>query len=108
MKHRKHEHPRHDSVCTKSRTGTCHFGEEKCWFKHEGEKNDIEEISNENLEIITKIFDMMGKCTERFELIEDQLYICNKHTTNMQTYEFNETNKHYLMISDCCNKHDIS
>ena len=73
MKHRKHEHPKHVSVCTKNRNGSCHFGEEKCWFKHEGGKQEMEEIYEENPEIITKMFDMMEKFTERFEFIENQL-----------------------------------
>ena len=57
----------------KNINGSCHFGEGKCWFKHEGEKHEMEEIFNENPEIITKIFDMMEKFTERFEFIENQL-----------------------------------
>ena len=38
MRHRKQEHPKSVSMCTKKRHGSCHFGDEKCWFKHEGEK----------------------------------------------------------------------
>ena len=60
-------------MCTKNRNGSCHFGDEKCWFKHEGEKNAIEQNFDENPEIITKLFDMMEKFTERFEFIENQL-----------------------------------
>ena len=72
MRHRKQEHPKHISVCTKSRNGLCHFGNRKCWFKHEDEKSEIEVNFNENPEIITKMFDMMEKLTERFEYIENQ------------------------------------
>jgi hypothetical protein len=57
----------------KNRNGSCHFGEEKCWFKHEGGKQEMEELYKENPEIITKIFDMMEKFTHRFEFIENQL-----------------------------------
>ena len=71
MRHRKHEHPKHVSVCTKNRNGSCHFGEEKCWFRHEGEKHAMEEIVNENPEIITKNFDMMEKCTHCIVTIEN-------------------------------------
>ena len=55
------------------RHGSCAFGDEKCWFKQEGEKNTIEQNVDENREIITKLFDMMEKFTERFEFIENQL-----------------------------------
>ena len=33
-----------------------------------------EEIDNENSEIMTRMFDMTEKMTERFEVIEDQLW----------------------------------
>ena len=48
MRHRKQEHPKHISVCTKSRNGLCHFGNRKCWFKAEDEKSEIEVNFNEN------------------------------------------------------------
>ena len=73
MRHRKQEHPNHVYVCTQNINGLCHFCDEKCWFKHEGEKNAIEQNFDENPEIITKLFDMMEKFTERFEFIENQL-----------------------------------
>ena len=38
------------------------------------QRNDIEEVYNENPEIITKMFDMMEKFTERFEFIKNQLW----------------------------------
>jgi hypothetical protein len=40
----------------------------KCWLKHEGEKNAMEQNFDENPEIIIKLFDMMEKFTERFDL----------------------------------------
>ena len=50
-----------------------HFGEEKCWYIHIDQKNYFEEINDESPELITRIFDMMEKFSERFELIENQL-----------------------------------
>ena len=72
MKHRKIEHTDYVSTCSKSKSNSCHFGAEKCWYKHQQRKN-IEEVYNENPEIITRMFDMMEKFTERFEFIENQL-----------------------------------
>ena len=73
MKHRKIEHTKNVSICIKSETDSCHFGREKCWFIHKTDKSDMEEINEESPEIITRIFDMMEKFSERFEFIENQL-----------------------------------
>ena len=73
MKHRKIEHSEYVPSCLKDKSDTCHFGKEKCWYKHDHKKDDSEEIYNENSEIITRMFDMMEKITERFEFIENQL-----------------------------------
>ena len=40
----------------------------------------MEEIYKENPEIITKIFDVMEKFTDRFEFIENQLWKCDHET----------------------------
>ena len=72
MKHRKIEHSEYVPSCLKDKSDACHFGKEKCWYKHDLKKHDNEEIDNENSEIMTRMFDMMEKMTERFEVIEDQ------------------------------------
>ena len=73
MRHRKHEHPKHVTVCTKNRRGLCHFGEEKCWFKHEGGKQEMEEIYKKNQEMITKIVDMRKNLQNGLNFYENQL-----------------------------------
>ena len=72
MKHRKTEHPNNISICKTYNNGSCNFGSEKCWYKHVEKQTEPGEI-DENIEIITRIFDMMEKFAERFELIENQL-----------------------------------
>ena len=72
MKHRKTEHPNNISFCKTYNNGTCNFGSEKCWYKHVEKQTEVEEIDDNN-EMITRLFDMMEKFAERFELIENQL-----------------------------------
>ena len=55
-------------------SGSCHFGAEKCWFTHTNEEINIEVINQESPNFIARIFDMMEKFNERFELIENQLW----------------------------------
>jgi rubredoxin len=73
MKHRKREHPQNISICKTYNNGSCKFGNEKCWYKHIDKQSEMEEIIDDSPEIITRIFDMMEKFAERFELIENQL-----------------------------------
>ena len=69
MKHRKREHPQHISICQTYNK----FGNENCWYKHVDKQSEIEEIIDDNPELITRIFVMMEKFAERFELKENQL-----------------------------------
>ena len=74
MKHRKMDHNEYVSVCKLNSNGSCHFGKEKCWYKHEDEVvNQFENWNDDNQEMMTRIFDMMEKFAERFDLIENQL-----------------------------------
>ena len=73
MKHRKIKHKENVSICHKNMSGSCHFGAEKCWFTHTNEEINIEEINKESPNFMARIFDMMEKFNERFELIENQL-----------------------------------
>ena len=72
MKHRKTQHPNNISICKTNNNGACNFGKEKCWFKHVDKETEVDEI-DDNKEMITRLFDMMEKFAERFELIENQL-----------------------------------
>ena len=72
MKHRKTEHPNNISICKTYKNGSCNFGKEKCWFKHIDKETSVDETDDTN-EMITRLFDMMEKFAERFELIENQL-----------------------------------
>ena len=73
MNHRKREHPQKISICKTYINGSCKFGNEKCWYTHVEKHSEMEEIIDNNPEMITRIFDMMEKFAERFELIENQL-----------------------------------
>ena len=73
MKRRKLEHLNNISSCKNYEKDSCHFGDDKCWFKHEAKNIEVGEIVNENPEIIDRIFIMMEKFSERFEYIENQL-----------------------------------
>ena len=70
MKHKKTEHPQNISICKKYESGYCSFTKENCWYKHENKEN--ENVEN-NPEMIVRIFDMMERFAERFEMIENQL-----------------------------------
>ena len=73
MKHQKIEHEDTVNTCNHAKKGTCHFGSENCWFRHDepvitnGDKKNIEN----NQEVIEKIFDMMEKFTDRIVHIEN-------------------------------------
>ena len=57
----------------------------------------MEEIYKENPEIITNIFDMMEKFTDRFEFIENQLWKCDKTMKqNQNTVDKHETDNEEL------------
>ena len=50
--------------------GTCKYGNEKCWFKHndnkdKNENEGTENIVNENNEVVQRIFKMLEKMTGR-------------------------------------------
>ena len=68
MKHRLSEHSEHVSACRDDSNGWCRLGADKCWFKH-SEKRDKEESGQP--EIINRLFDMVEKFSERFEIIEN-------------------------------------
>ena len=47
---------------------------EKYWYKHENEKlNEFENWNDDNQGMMTRIFDMMEKFAERFDLIKNPL-----------------------------------
>ena len=71
MYHNKENHKNNISECKQSRSGTCWFGDKKCWFNHNSndensEKRNDEELS-ENQEMIEKILSMMENFTKRIK-----------------------------------------
>ena len=56
MMHRKKEHPRTVRPCTKFLDSECNFGDETCWFKHEGrdaQNKETPECSNQDFQEVT-------------------------------------------------------
>jgi hypothetical protein len=78
MKHQKIDHEDTVNTCNHALKGTCHFGSENCWFRHEeqvitnGDKKNMNNVEN-NQEVIEKIFDMMEKFTDRIVHIENNI-----------------------------------
>ena len=83
MKHRKKYHSKNVPKCRTLQNGTCQYGSEKCWFKHNDllindeinevhEKMDIVE-NDEKSEIMQKLFEMVEKYTERIILLENEI-----------------------------------
>ena len=74
MKHRKMAHNEYVSICKINRNGSFHFGKDFFLYKHENENvNEFENWNDGNQEMITRMFDMMEKFAERFDLIENPL-----------------------------------
>ena len=77
MYHNKENHKNNISECKQSRSGTCWFGDEKCWFNHTSNDENSEKINDkelsENQEIIDKIFSMMENFTKRIMKIEEKM-----------------------------------
>ena len=69
LHHRKRKHEEHVQPCNNIRNGKCTFGNEKCWFNHEGQKS-TKENENENYNVVQRIFIMMEKMTERIVRME--------------------------------------
>ena len=78
MKHRKVDHEHAVSMCNHALNGTCHFGSENCWFRHNDSKlkntneKDEKNIDN-NQEVLEKLFEMMEKFSDRIVHIESIL-----------------------------------
>ena len=71
MKHRKQEHYNKVSVCRNDKDNWCTFSSEKCWYRHEEQINDEQNI--ETPEMIQRIFNMMETFKERIEMLENQI-----------------------------------
>ena len=48
-------------------SGSCKYGNEKCWFNHGDSKDSIEDENNKktDIEVIEKLFLMMEKFTQQ-------------------------------------------
>ena len=71
MKHRKKVHTQFVPECRDNVNGACRYEKIGCWYMHEDtEDSPHQESSN----MMTRLFEMMEKFTERMELMENQLY----------------------------------
>ena len=80
MRHKKQEHRQSVPACVNETHGTCVFGEEKCWFRHNNKDENNQTYNkdkvNENKEVMERIFNMMEKMTNRIMKIEElQLFV---------------------------------
>ena len=55
-------------------SGTCRYGNELCWFKHEN-NNGVNDNGNYQQEVFDKIFNMMEKITERVLIMENEVKV---------------------------------
>jgi predicted site-specific integrase-resolvase len=79
IKHKKKNHAKLVKLCNKFTNGTCNYGNERCWFRH----NDIEIIKeNENEEVVQGILKMMEKMTER--IFQMEMDVKNHKTNTME------------------------
>ena len=70
MNHRRRTHKEFVAVCKDNINACCRFDADACWFKHE----DTKEIPNvQSTDLITRLFQMMEKFTERMEQMENHL-----------------------------------
>ena len=76
MTHKKQEHRQSVPACVNKSQGTCVFGEEKCWFRHnttdENNQTKNKEEVNKNKEVMERIFNMMETMTKRIMKIEER------------------------------------
>ena len=83
MKHRKKYHIKNVPKCRSLQNGTCQYGSENCWFKHNDllindEINEVHEQmdiveNDEKSEMMQKLFEMVEKYTERIILLENEI-----------------------------------
>ena len=74
MHHRKQEHNKNVPICKNELNGTCQI--QNCWYNHSEIKmsdENNEDLSNQNQEIITKLFEMMETFTQRLVQIENNI-----------------------------------
>ena len=76
MRHKKQEHRQSVPACVNETQGTCVFGEEKCWFRHNNkdgnnQTNNKDKV-NENKEVMERIFNMMENMTNRIMKMEER------------------------------------
>lgn len=76
MEHRKLEHVNHVLDCSANKNGSCRYGSQECWFKHQNNEanNDHEEISGiKTVDLVKRLFDMMEAFAERISKMENQM-----------------------------------
>ena len=66
LKHRKQGHIENIPKCKNITKGECVYGDDNCWFNHQGNRNESEIIEKiKDREILQKLLDMVEKITER-------------------------------------------
>ena len=71
MHHRKQDHRQFISKCRDHVNGSCRRESSVCWYIHEDSNVSPD---NEPSDMMTRLFEMMEKFTERMEQIETQLF----------------------------------
>ena len=85
FKHRKIYHEETVPECKNYKNGECSYGQEKRWFKHDRNDENIVEKENrmeENLvndEIVQKIFKMMETMTKRINCMEKKIILISQN-----------------------------
>jgi hypothetical protein len=70
LKHKKIDDVTSVEECKNERSGSCKYGVQNCWYRHNSQTNNKE--NNVNLEVIEKLFNMMEQFTERIFKLENQ------------------------------------
>ena len=81
MKHRKEYHSDKVPSCNSVNTGSWRYGENKCWFKHSKNENNINDSeenmdfteTDKNSEMLQKLFEMVEKYTNKINLLENEI-----------------------------------
>ena len=65
LEHRRKFHISYVKPCRNLSSGTCKYGELRCWFKHNKSEDTIKNKNSENEEVIERTFKLMEKLTQQ-------------------------------------------
>ena len=73
LRHKKKEHGHLVKMCRNGENGKCVYESQDCWFRHSISERafEIDKATNEQNEVIEKVFGMLEKMTERILQIEN-------------------------------------